>query len=123
MAIVAVGDFPDTDVRPVIISSTDHHLHIFLASVASKAWKVSQRRVFREFSEGCLIRWFQIGSVLSPLQAVVNLIKTHFGHKRSPVTEGPPREIPLLPVPPHEEPRFSCFAEAEAGGVSICVLP
>ncbi|BBN04021.1 zinc protease [Marchantia polymorpha subsp. ruderalis] len=71
MAIVAVGDFPDTD-------------------------------------------------------AVVNLIKTHFGHKRSPVTEGPPREIPLLPVPPHEEPRFSCFAEAEAGGSAVtisCKIP
>ncbi|KAG6556881.1 hypothetical protein Mapa_001461 [Marchantia paleacea] len=57
---------------------------------------------------------------------VVNLIKTHFEHKRSPVTEGPPREIPLHPVPPHEEPRFSCFAEAEAGGSAVtisCKIP
>lgn len=49
------------------------------------------------------------------LKSVVELIKTHFGHKVS--APGPP-VIPTFPVPSHEEPRFSCFVESEAAGVS-----
>lgn len=52
------------------------------------------------------------------LQEVVQLIKTHFEVKQGLPTESP-LTIPLYPVPSHEEPRFSCFAEAEAGGVSL----
>jgi hypothetical protein len=51
------------------------------------------------------------------LQAVVELIKEHFGQKAPPSL--PPLVIPEFPVPSHEEPRFSCFVESEAAGVGI----
>lgn len=50
---------------------------------------------------------------------MVELIKTHFGHKVSGC--GPLPAIPDYPVPSHEEPRFSCFVESEAAGVSIAL--
>lgn len=53
---------------------------------------------------------------LSLWQSVVELIKAHFGYKTSP-PDPPP--IPYYLVPSHEEPRFSCFVESEAAGVSI----
>ncbi|CAM6103151.1 unnamed protein product [Calypogeia fissa] len=56
---------------------------------------------------------------------VVELIKTHFEEKQGVRIESP-LTIPLYPVPSHEEPRFSCFAEAEAGGSAVmlsCKLP
>jgi hypothetical protein len=51
------------------------------------------------------------------LQAVVELIKEHFGQKAP--SSLPPLVIPEFPVPSHEEPRFSCFVESEAAGVGI----
>lgn len=39
----------------------------------------------------------------------------HFGQK---CPERDPPLIPVFEVPPHEEPRFSCFVESEAAGVS-----
>jgi hypothetical protein len=51
------------------------------------------------------------------LQAVVELINEHFGHK-APAPHPPP-VIPEFSVPSHEEPRFSCFVESEAAGVVI----
>lgn len=52
-------------------------------------------------------------------QGVVDLIKLHFEQKHS--LPGPPPSIPIFPVPSHEEARFSCFAEAEAGGSAVMV--
>uniref|UniRef100_A0A3B6FQC9 Uncharacterized protein n=1 Tax=Triticum aestivum TaxID=4565 RepID=A0A3B6FQC9_WHEAT len=49
-------------------------------------------------------------------QAVVELIKEHFGQKAS--ISCPPLVIPEFPVPSHIEPRFSCFVESEAAGVA-----
>lgn len=49
-------------------------------------------------------------------QSVVDLIKTCFGDKTS-VPDPPP--IPQFLVPSHEVPRFSCFVESEAAGVSF----
>lgn len=46
---------------------------------------------------------------------MVELIKDHFGHK-IPAPDPPP--IPTFQVPSHDEPRFSCFVESEAAGVS-----
>ncbi|KAK1264477.1 hypothetical protein QJS04_geneDACA018123 [Acorus gramineus] len=57
-------------------------------------------------------------------QSVVELIKKHFGQKVS--ASGPPPRIPDIPVPSHEEPRFSCFVESEAGGSAVmisCKIP
>ncbi|RWR72552.1 zinc protease PQQL-like protein isoform X1 [Cinnamomum micranthum f. kanehirae] len=51
-------------------------------------------------------------------QSVVELIRTHFGQK-VPLSVAPP--IPDFPVPSHEEPRFSCFVESEAGGSAVMV--
>lgn len=51
-------------------------------------------------------------------QSVVELIKTHFGHKIS-APELP--LIPTFPVPPHEDPRFSCFVESEAAGSAVMI--
>ncbi|OVA08489.1 Peptidase M16 [Macleaya cordata] len=55
----------------------------------------------------------------SDTQSVVNLIKMHFGSKVSP--SSPPPLIPDFPVPSHDEPRFSCFLESEAGGSAVMV--
>lgn len=44
------------------------------------------------------------------------MIRAHFGQK-VPFSVTPP-PIPDFPVPSHEEARFSCFVESEAGGVS-----
>lgn len=51
-------------------------------------------------------------------QSVVDLIKAHFGNKSS-VDQVP--TIPNFPIPAHEEPRFSCFVESEAGGSAVMV--
>eukprot|EP01018_Ginkgo_biloba_P031588 Gb_11763 [translate_table: standard] len=52
-------------------------------------------------------------------QSVVDLIKIHFEQKHS--LPGSPSTLPVFTVPSHEEPRFSCFAEAEAGGSAVVV--
>jgi len=49
------------------------------------------------------------------LQDVVELIKTHFGQK---IPDPDPPLMPTFQVPSHDEPRFSCFVESEAAGVS-----
>lgn len=57
-------------------------------------------------------------------QSVVELIRTHFGHK-VPFSVSPPL-IPDFPVAAHDEPRYSCFAESEAGGSAVmisCKMP
>ncbi|KAI3868227.1 hypothetical protein MKW92_045537 [Papaver armeniacum] len=54
----------------------------------------------------------------SDTQSVVDLIKMHFGSKVSPSA---PPFIPDFPVPSHEEPRFSCFVESEAGGSAVMI--
>uniref|UniRef100_A0A453EX77 Zinc protease pqqL n=1 Tax=Aegilops tauschii subsp. strangulata TaxID=200361 RepID=A0A453EX77_AEGTS len=57
-------------------------------------------------------------------QAVVELIKEHFGQKAS--ISCPPPVIPEFPVPSHIEPRFSCFVESEAAGSAVvisCKMP
>ncbi|ESQ42744.1 hypothetical protein EUTSA_v10012682mg [Eutrema salsugineum] len=51
-------------------------------------------------------------------KTVVDLIKTHFEDKRS--SSNPP-EIPVFPVPSHEETRFSCFVESEAAGSAVMI--
>ncbi|XP_059634863.1 zinc protease PQQL-like [Cornus florida] len=59
----------------------------------------------------------------SDTQHVVELIRTHFGGK---VSAPEPPLIPKFIVPPHEEPRFSCFVESEAAGSAVmisCKLP
>lgn len=56
---------------------------------------------------------------LSLSQSVVELIKNQFGHK---ISSPEPPPIPIYPVPSHEEPRFSCFVESEATGVSIEII-
>ncbi|KAA8534881.1 hypothetical protein F0562_029903 [Nyssa sinensis] len=56
-------------------------------------------------------------------QSVVELIRTHFGGKKS--APDPPL-IPQFPVPSHQEPRFSCFVESEAAGSAVmisCKMP
>lgn len=49
------------------------------------------------------------------MQSVVELIRMHFGQKSSALE---PVNLPHFPVPSHDEPRFSCFIESEAAGVS-----
>lgn len=43
------------------------------------------------------------------------MIKEHFGHIQSACE---PPHVPTFPIPSREEPRFSCFVESEAAGVS-----
>ncbi|KAJ4708591.1 zinc protease PQQL-like [Melia azedarach] len=51
-------------------------------------------------------------------KSVVELIKSHFRQKNS-VTDPP--VIPKFSVASHQEPRFSCFIESEAGGSAVIV--
>ncbi|XVF34974.1 hypothetical protein REPUB_Repub18cG0104500 [Reevesia pubescens] len=51
-------------------------------------------------------------------KSVVELIRTHFGHKTSKPHLPP---IPQFPVPSHEEPRFSYFVEPEASWSSVII--
>lgn len=54
----------------------------------------------------------------SDTKSVVELIKMHFGQK---CPERDPPLIPVFEVPPHEEPRFSCFVESEAAGSAVMI--
>ncbi|XP_068652946.1 zinc protease PQQL-like [Aristolochia californica] len=54
----------------------------------------------------------------SDKQSVVDLIHMHFGQK---VADTVPPQLPDFPVPTHEEPRFSCFVESEAGGSAVMI--
>lgn len=56
------------------------------------------------------------------LQNVVELIKQHFGERKPHAVDNNFPTIPAFSVPSHEEPRFLCFAEKEAGGVSQLYL-
>uniref|UniRef100_A0A0D6R038 Peptidase M16 N-terminal domain-containing protein n=1 Tax=Araucaria cunninghamii TaxID=56994 RepID=A0A0D6R038_ARACU len=84
------------------------------------------RNVSAETAKGFYCRWYHlknmavvaVGDFPDP-QGVVDLIKVHFEQKQS--LPGPPPTIPVFPVPSHEEPRFSCFVEAEAGGSAVMV--
>ncbi|OMO91640.1 hypothetical protein COLO4_18245 [Corchorus olitorius] len=51
-------------------------------------------------------------------KSVIELIKTHFGHKHSALDPPP---IPQFPVPSHEDPRFSYFVEPEASESAVCI--
>ncbi|XP_039071636.1 zinc protease PQQL-like isoform X2 [Hibiscus syriacus] len=51
-------------------------------------------------------------------KSVVELIRTHFEEK---ISASDPPNIPLFPVPSHEEPRFSCFVESEAAGSAVMI--
>ncbi|XVF49050.1 hypothetical protein PTKIN_Ptkin03bG0237700 [Pterospermum kingtungense] len=51
-------------------------------------------------------------------KSVVELIRTHFGHK---ISKPDLPSIPQFPVPSHEEPRFSYFVEPEAAGSSVII--
>ncbi|KAL5573042.1 hypothetical protein UlMin_022639 [Ulmus minor] len=70
-------------------------------------------------------KWYHLSNMaviavgdFSDTQSVVELIKTHFGHKSS-VPEPP--LIPTFSIPSHEEPRFSCFVESEAAGSAVMI--
>ena len=52
---------------------------------------------------------------------MVALIRTHFEDKYADLDGQIPANIPVYSVPEHDEPRFSCFGEAE-GGVSETLL-
>eukprot|EP00249_Psilotum_nudum_P022861 c28663_g1_i1 orf=451-3468(-) len=54
-------------------------------------------------------------------QSVVELISNHFGNKYPEWNGQPATSIPRFIVPSHEDPRFSCFTEAEAGGSAVVV--
>ncbi|GLJ23437.1 hypothetical protein SUGI_0443600 [Cryptomeria japonica] len=84
------------------------------------------RTVSAETVKGFYRRWYHLKNMavvavgdFPDTQGVVDLIKLHFEHKQC--LPGPPPTIPVSNVPSHEEPRFSCFAEAEAGGSAVMV--
>lgn len=100
MAVIAVGDFPDTEVCICDIKNTPLSCKF-------------DSFIFSELSPALFLSF----------QSVVELIKNHFGMKHS-AAESP--VIPIYPVPSHEEPRCSCFTESEAAGVGaleICIFP
>ncbi|XP_010536848.1 PREDICTED: zinc protease PQQL-like isoform X2 [Tarenaya hassleriana] len=54
----------------------------------------------------------------SDTKTVVDLIKMHFEGKTS---RSKFLEIPVFPIPSHEETRFSCFVESEAAGSAVMI--
>lgn len=52
---------------------------------------------------------------------VVELIKQHFGERKPHAVDNNFPTIPAFSVPSHEEPRFLCFAEKEAGGSAVMI--
>ncbi|RLM93624.1 putative zinc protease PqqL [Panicum miliaceum] len=81
------------------------------------------KRFYRKWYHLSNMAVFAVGD-FPDTQAVVELIKEHFGQKApAPL---PPPVIPEFPVPSHEEPRFSCFVESEAAGSAVvisCKMP
>ncbi|OMO67365.1 hypothetical protein CCACVL1_20587 [Corchorus capsularis] len=70
-------------------------------------------------------KWYHMGNMavlavgdFSDTKSVIELIKTHFGHKHSALDPPP---IPQFPVPSHEDPRFSYFVEPEASESAVCI--
>ncbi|CAM8969399.1 unnamed protein product [Rhodiola kirilowii] len=70
-------------------------------------------------------KWYHLGNMaviavgdFPDTQGVVELIKLHFGPKVPVVV---PPCIPTFPVPSHEKPRISCFAESEAAGSAVMI--
>ncbi|KAK7399022.1 hypothetical protein VNO78_10197 [Psophocarpus tetragonolobus] len=70
-------------------------------------------------------KWYHLSNMaviavgdFSDSQGVVELIKTHFGHK---IPDPDPPLIPTFQVPSHDEPRFSCFVESEAAGSAVMI--
>ncbi|KAF4371416.1 hypothetical protein F8388_001944 [Cannabis sativa] len=70
-------------------------------------------------------KWYHLSNMaviavgdFSDTESVVELIKTHFGHK---VSAPEPPVIPTFSVPSHNEPRFSCFVESEAAGSAVMI--
>lgn len=75
------------------------------------------KQFYRKWYHLCNMAVIAVGD-FSNTQSVVELITTHFGEKRS--APDPP-SIPIFPIPPHEEPRFSCFTESEAAGSAVMI--
>ncbi|OMO91641.1 hypothetical protein COLO4_18247 [Corchorus olitorius] len=70
-------------------------------------------------------KWYHMSNMaviavgdFSDTKSVIELIKTHFGHKHSALDPPP---IPQFPVPSHEDPRFSYFVEPEASESAVCI--
>ncbi|OMO67338.1 hypothetical protein CCACVL1_20590 [Corchorus capsularis] len=70
-------------------------------------------------------KWYHMGHMavivvgdFSDTKSVIELIKTHFGHKHSALDPPP---IPQFPVPSHDDPRFSYFVEPEASESAVCI--
>lgn len=61
-------------------------------------------------------------ALFDTIQAVVELIKQHFEERKPHIEDKSLSTIPTFPVPPHEEPHFSCFGETEAGVVRVYFL-
>ena len=53
---------------------------------------------------------------------MVALIRTHFEDKYADLDGQIPANIPVYSVPEHDEPRFSCFGEAEGGVSETCCI-
>ncbi|CAN6441507.1 unnamed protein product [Victoria cruziana] len=88
------------------------------------------RTVSAETVKGFYRKWYHLHNMaviavgdFPDTQSVIELIKVHFGRKGSPPM---PPIIPAFHVPTHEEPRFSCFVESEAGWSAVvlsCKIP
>ncbi|KAJ0986521.1 hypothetical protein J5N97_004877 [Dioscorea zingiberensis] len=106
-----------------VLAEFSSEVEIYLSPVC-RAFTNWSGKVIRTVSPETVKRFYQKWYHLSNMavvavgdfidtQSVVELIKIHFGEK---VPSHVPPVIPVLPVPSHNEPRFSCFVESEAAG-------
>ncbi|KAL8153825.1 hypothetical protein V2J09_011593 [Rumex salicifolius] len=79
------------------------------------------RTVTPEVAQSFYRKWYNIQHMALAVgdfvdcEAVIELIKEHFG---SITPENPP-SIPVIEVPLHQEPRYSCLVEPETSGTTV----
>ncbi|XVE54136.1 hypothetical protein DITRI_Ditri03aG0056800 [Diplodiscus trichospermus] len=92
-------------------------LPIGLENVIKTVSSQTLKQFYQKWYHLCNMAVIAVGD-FSDTKSVIELIRTHFGHKYSALD---PLPISHLPVPSHVEPRFSYFVEPEASGSAVMI--
>ncbi|KAH1105483.1 hypothetical protein J1N35_009251 [Gossypium stocksii] len=90
---------------------------IGLENVIKTVSSQTLKKFYQKWYHLCNMAVIAVGD-FSDTKSVIELIKTHFGHKYSALD---PPSIPHFKVPSHEDPRFSYFVEPEASGSAVMI--
>ncbi|XP_022732546.1 zinc protease PQQL-like isoform X3 [Durio zibethinus] len=92
-------------------------LPIGLENVIKTVPSQTLKQFYQKWYHLCNMAVIAVGD-FSDTKSVIELIRTHFGHKYSALDPPP---ITHFPVPSHEDPRFSYFVEPEASGSAVMI--